>query len=68
MTLKELRIQSGKTVKEVAEALSVKEQTVYRYENGERTINIGQVLVLSRLYKEKAEDIILAQFNSPKVR
>lgn len=64
MTLKTLRQQSGKTVKEVAEKLKVKTSTYYNYEQGARQINIKQVLLLSELFDEPAEEIIKAQLNS----
>lgn len=64
MTLKQLRLSAGKSVKEVAEKLCVKISTYYNYEQGVRQINIRQVLLLSELFEEPAEEIIKAQLNS----
>ncbi len=64
MTLKELREQIGKTPKEVADVLKVSLQTVYRYEQGIRKLNISQVLILSELFDCTAEEVIKAQLNS----
>lgn len=66
MTLKELRQQNKKTVQEVAQVLGVTVTAVYHYERGLRQIGLKQVLVLSNLYQESAEDIINAQLNSQK--
>ena len=64
MTLKELREQSGKTIKEIADVLNISLQTVYRYEQGIRKLSISQVLVLSELFDCTAEEVIKAQLNS----
>ena len=64
MTLKQLRQSAGKSVKEVAEKLNIKISTYYNYEQGVRQINIRQVLLLSELFEEPAEEIIKAQLNS----
>lgn len=63
-TLRDLRVQSKKTCAEVAQALNVREQTIYRYEKGERRISLEQVLILVELYDATAEEIIQAQLNS----
>lgn len=63
-TLRGLRLQSGKTVAEVANALGVTNRAVSRYEAGERQINLKQVLLLSDLYDSTAEEIVQAQLNS----
>ena len=64
MTLKTLRQQSGKTVKEVAEKLCVTSRAVSRYEQGIRKISLDQVLILAELYDCTAEEVIKAQLNS----
>lgn len=64
MTLKELRIQNGKTAKEVAEELGVRSTAISNYEQGIRRISLEQVLKLSKLYECSAEEIIRAQINS----
>lgn len=64
MTLKELREESGKSVKETAQALSVVIRAVYNYESGYRQMNLMQVLTLSEFFKVSCEDIIRAQLNS----
>lgn len=61
MTLRELRQQSGKSVKEVAIVLGVSASAISQYERGLRNINLAQVLTLSELYGESAETIIRAQ-------
>lgn len=64
MTLRDLRAQAGKRVKEVASALNVTSQALCQYEHGTRKINIDQVLILARLYDCTAEEVIEAQLNS----
>lgn len=64
MTLKELRQQNKKTVQEVAQVLGVTPSAIINYESGIRRIGLEQVLKLSDLYQESAEDIIKAQLNS----
>lgn len=63
-TLRELREQNKNTAAEVAEALGISKWAVFKYESGEREINIKQVLILSRLFDVSAEEIINAQLNS----
>ncbi len=63
-TLRDMRVQSKKTAAEVAAALGVAIRTLSHYECGTRHINISQVLILSKLYDESAEEIIKAQLNS----
>ena len=63
-TLKDLRLQSKKTCAEVAQALGVTIQTIYRYENGERRISLEQVLILAEIYDCSESEIIEAQLNS----
>lgn len=64
MTLRDLRVQAGKTRAEVAEAIGVTVSAVSHYENGKREINIRQILVLAKLYDCTAEEIIEAQLRS----
>lgn len=66
MTLKELRQESEKTCAEVAQALGVSVQTVYRYEQGLRRISLEQVLVLAEMYEVSEKEVIEAQLNSQK--
>ncbi len=63
-TLKDLRLENGKSRAEVAAALGVTTNAVTNYESGARRINIEQVLTLSKLYTLTAEEIIVAQLNS----
>lgn len=63
-TLRELRNGAHKTISEVAALLKIEEQTVYRYEQGTRRIDIEQALILSRLYDCPVEEVIEAQLNS----
>ena len=65
-TLKDLRTQNKKTCVEVAQALGVTIQTLYRYEQGTRRISLEQVLILAQLYDVSAEEVIQAQLNSVK--
>lgn len=64
MTLRELREQSGKSRAEVAAALGVTVQAVARYETGQRTISLEQVLILADIFDETADEIIRAQLSS----
>lgn len=66
MTLKELRIQAGKTAKDVADKLGVNVQAVYNYERGNREISIKHVLILAELYDCTEREVIEAQLNSKK--
>ena len=63
-TLRDLRKQAGKTCAEVAEALNITPQAVYRYESGAREINLAQVIILAQIYDVSIEDVVLAQLNS----
>ena len=63
-TLRDLRLQNGKTCAEVAQALGVTAQAVSNYESGIRQINIAQVLILAELYDCSDREIIEAQLNS----
>ncbi len=68
MTLKELRQQSGLTVKEVADKLGVTRNAVTNYECGIRVIGLQQVLVLAELYNCTEREVIDAQLKSIDVR
>ena len=63
-SLKELRKENGKSRAEVAAALSVSIQTIYKYEQGVRHISLEQVLILEDLYNCTAEEIVNAQLKS----
>ena len=63
-TLRNLREQAGKSVKEVADALGVANPTFYNYERGLRKIGIEQLIPLSKIYDCTVEEIITAQLNS----
>ena len=67
-TLRELRKQSGKSCAEVAQALGVTEQALYRYERGVRQINLAQVVQLAKIYDVEIDEIVYAQLNSQCVR
>ena len=64
LTLRELREQNKNTAAEDAEVLGVSKWSVFKYESGEREINIKQVLILAQLFDVSAEEIIKAQLNS----
>lgn len=68
MTLRELREEKGLSRAEVAQALGVTVQAIYRYEEGTRRINIEQALILAELYSVTEKEIILAQISSLNVR
>lgn len=63
-TLKELRIQSGLTVKKIADILQIAPSSYYNYEQGIREIRISQVLVLAELFDVSEREVIEAQINS----
>lgn len=63
-TLKDLRLNAEKSVKETAEALNVSPRAVGRYEDGTRQIDIEQVIKLSNLYGCSEREIIDAALNS----
>lgn len=64
MTLKELRLQSGKTAQEVARELGVSVRAIYNYEKGIRSIGLAQVLFLARVLDVSSEEVIHAQLSS----
>ncbi len=67
MTLKEIRMSTGKTIKEAANALRVSERSLYAYESGTRQIDIIQTLILAELYDCSEREIIEAQINSLRI-
>ena len=62
--LRDLRLQSGKSVNEVANALHITKSAVTNYEIGIRRISIEQVLILAELYDCTEREVIEAQINS----
>lgn len=68
MTLRELRLQSKKTAAEVAAVLGVQVQTLYRYEQGTRQIDLRQVLALAEQYDVTEREVIEAQIESVRER
>ncbi len=64
MNLRELRKQNKKTIAGVAKVLGVTSSALVNYESGVRSISLEQVLKLSEIYGESAEDIIKAQLSS----
>lgn len=65
-SLRDLRVNAGKTVKETATALNVSERSVYAYEDGTRQINIEQVVKLAILFDCTEREVIDAALNSLK--
>lgn len=65
-SLRDLRVNAGKTVKETATALNVSERSVYAYEDGTRQINIEQVVKLATLFDCTEREVIDAALNSLK--
>lgn len=49
-TLRAARVNAGKSVKEAAAAVNVSEDTMYRYENGKASPQIGTAIKLANLY------------------
>lgn len=64
LKLRDLRLQSGMTVRKIAEKLQIAPTTYYSYEQGTREIRISQVLVLSELFDVSEREVIEAQINS----
>lgn len=64
MTLKDLRTSAGKTVKETAAVLGIAVSSYYNYEQGIRTLNISQVLLLAKFYDCSEKEVIEAALNS----
>ena len=64
MTLKELRQQSGKSAKDVADKLGVSVQAIYQYENGARQIQLSAVLTLAEQFSCTEREVIEAQLMS----
>lgn len=65
-TLRTLRLQSGKSVKEVAAALNVTQRAVFNYEYGLRRISLEQIQEFAKLYGCSESEIISAALNSLK--
>lgn len=68
MTLKELRRQSGKTAKEVADRLGISRSTYSNYEQGIRQIDLRFIIPLASLFSVGTEEVIEAQLKSIAVR
>lgn len=49
-TLRALRINAGISAKEAAAAVGINEDTLYRYESGKSSPQIGTALKLAKLY------------------
>ena len=58
MTLKEYRIKSGKTVREVAAVLGVNEQAVYQWESRKTSPTVQNYLKLSKLYGRTVDELL----------
>jgi transcriptional regulator with XRE-family HTH domain len=56
--LKELRNEFGKTQKEVAEYLNIKQNTYSQYENGQRQLPIDILIKLTFYYDVSADYIL----------
>ncbi len=68
MTLKEIRISAGKTIKETAQALGVTRSAVTNYETGVRLLNIAQILLLAEFYDTTEREVIESALNSRNAR
>lgn len=60
MTLRELRLQAGKSAVEAAKELRVTTQSVYRYEDGTRRLKIEHIPMLAMLYDVEIYEIVSA--------
>lgn len=58
MRLKELREDSDRTQKEVAEYLFIQQNTYSQYENGQRQIPISFLVQLARLYNTSVDYLL----------
>lgn len=67
-TLKDLRVQAGKTAAEVAEKLGISRSTYSNYEQGTRTIPLNLVIPLGKILDVSTEEIIEAQLSSINIR
>lgn len=56
--LKELREESNKTQKEVAEFLNIQQNTYSQYENGQRQISIDFLIKLANFYQVSVDYIL----------
>jgi putative transcriptional regulator len=50
LTLRAARINAGLSVKEVAEAVDVSEDTIYRFETGKSSPKIGAAIKMAQMY------------------
>ena len=57
LTLKAARVNAGFTVKEAAEAIGVKEDTLYRWEAWKSSPKISPAVKLAKLYGLTVDDI-----------
>ena len=64
MNLRDLRKEAGLTVKQVAERLGVAEQTLYRYESGERGVMVITAYQLALIYGVGIDEVAEAIINS----
>ena len=58
MRLKELREENGLSQKEVADFLSVKQNTYSQYETGKRQLPIDVLIKLAKFYKASTDYIL----------
>ncbi|MFR1531338.1 MAG: helix-turn-helix domain-containing protein [Christensenellales bacterium] len=63
-TLRELRLQAGKSCIEVANKLGVAVSTLYNYEQGARQIGLDKIIPLAELLGVSEREVIEAQLNS----
>ena len=62
-TLRELRLQAGKSCIEVANKLGVAVSTLYNYEQGARQIGLDKIIPLAELLGVSEREVIEAQLN-----
>ena len=57
-TIRNLRIDGGYTQAQIAEYLNVKQNTYSQYENGQRQIPIGSLILLAEFYKTSVDYLL----------
>lgn len=66
LRLKELRKETGKTQAQIAEILSVRQNTYSQYENGQREIPLSMLIFLAQHYDVSVDYILgLTEVETP---
>lgn len=59
-TLREARIEAGKSIEEVAHAVQVSSKSIYRYETGRQAPNVYMAIRLADYYNKTVKDLFNA--------